>query len=76
MSLGIIYLLSFPPTFVSNFTELQNVFFQSHPSIRLGFLIGLLIAPAVVMIKNGTIRAIGEAIGSFIVVDPKNWRVE
>lgn len=73
MSLGIIYLLLFPPTFVSNFTELQNVFFQSHHVMRLGYILGLFIAPAVVMIKKGAVGAIGGALSSLIVTT-KNMR--
>ena len=67
MFLGIIYLVFFPTAFVFDFTELQNVFSQSHPSLRLGALMGLLLAPTIVMIENSPLGAIGGAIGSFIV---------
>lgn len=67
MFLGIIYLVFFPAPFVFDFTGLQNVFFQSHPILRLGVLIGLLIAPIIIIIENCTIGAIGGAISSFVV---------
>jgi len=73
--LGIIYFLFFLPPSVLNVTDLQNIFYQSHPTIRLGYLMGLLIAPAVVMIRNGAIGAIGGVISSWIVII-KNKRKE
>jgi len=73
--LGIIFLLLVPPPFVSNFTDIQNLFSQSHPTIRLGYLLGLFIAPAVVMIKKGAVGAIGGALSSLIVTT-KNMRKE